>query len=125
MKEILFRIDVFFPVRRNDKIFFFFKSQLLQNRGLLNFRQVMHQHLIHRTARFDDSVGRQPFPQQVFPRNGAVRKIDIRNVIHDFAVAFFGNALVETSVTRFHMENGNVPLLGCNGAKARVGIAQN
>ncbi|OQB29494.1 MAG: hypothetical protein BWY08_01894 [Bacteroidetes bacterium ADurb.Bin174] len=124
MKEILFRIDVFFPVRRNHKIFFLFKSQLLQNRGLLNFRQVMHQHLIHRTARFDDPVGRQPFPQQVFSRNGAVRKIDICNMIHDFAVAFFGNALVETTIARFHVEDGNMSFLGCNSAKAGVGITQ-
>ncbi|OPZ10397.1 MAG: hypothetical protein BWZ06_01911 [Bacteroidetes bacterium ADurb.BinA261] len=124
MKEILFRIDVFLPVCRNHKIFFLFKSQLLQNRGFLNFRQVMHQYLIHRTARFDDPVSWQSFPQQVFPRNRAVSKIDIRNMIHYFAVAFFGNTLVETPVTRFHVKNGNVPLLGCNGAKARVGIAQ-
>jgi len=83
------------------------------------------QHLKHGAAGFDDAVGGEAFAQQIFAGNAAVSEVDVGDVVNDFSVGFFGYALVEAAVAGFHVEDGDVALLGGDGAETAVGISQN
>jgi hypothetical protein len=41
-----------------------------------------------------------------------INQVKIGNVIYDFAIGFFGNILVETTVTGFHVEDGDMKAFG-------------
>ncbi|MNL15546.1 hypothetical protein D3C87_1365370 [compost metagenome] len=45
-------------------------------------------------------------------------------MVHDAAVGFFGHALIEATVARFHVKDRNLAALGRNHREAAVGVAQ-
>ena len=55
----------------------------------------------------------------------AVCKVDIGDNVHDAAVCFFGQALVLTAVSGFHVEDRNMQSLCCNGRQTGVGVTEN
>ena len=46
-------------------------------------------------------------------------------MIYNFSICFFGNTLIKTTVTCFHVENWNVSFFGWNGTKTTIRIAKN
>ena len=49
--------------------------------------------------------------------------VDVAEVVEHLAVELLRHALIETAVTRFHMENRNLPTLGGDYRQASIGIA--
>ena len=83
----------------------------------------MVQHLKHgRTVLITLSAG--ALHVAVLAGNVAVGEVDIGNVVNNLAVGLLGHPLVEATVTSLHVEYGDVPFFGRDGAQAAVGIAQ-
>ena len=112
-------------MRGNNEVFPFFQTERFEDLGLTDLGKVLHQYFVHRATGLDHTVGGKAFAQQVFARDAAVGEVDVAGMVDDFPVAFFGNPLVEATVTGFHVEDGDVALFGGYGAKAGVGVAQN
>ena len=53
----------------------------------------------------------------------AVRHVDVGNYIDDSAICLLGQTLVLATVSRFHVENGDMQPLRRNRRKARIGVA--
>ncbi|MNG03018.1 hypothetical protein D3C84_860780 [compost metagenome] len=49
--------------------------------------------------------------------------IDIAQMVEDLAVQLLRHPLIETAITRLHMENRDLPALGRNHCQAGIGIA--
>ena len=54
----------------------------------------------------------------------AVCEVDVAEMINDLAIQLFGNPLVKTSITRFHVEDWNLQTLGDNRGQATIRIPQ-
>ena len=122
--EVFFVVDVFFAVGGDDEVFFLFETEACEDIGGQDLGHIVVQDLIHGAAGFDDAVGRDAFAQQVLAGDATIREVDVGDVVNDFAVGFFGHALVKAAVAGFHVEDGDVALLGGNGTEAAVGIAK-
>ena len=110
----------------DDEILALRNSHRLENLRCvaLHLRHLLRQHLQHRRTGLDDLIRRQTFAQEIFARNARIAQIDVADVIHDLAVRLFRNALVKTTVSRLHVEYGNVALLRRNRAQTAIRIAK-
>jgi hypothetical protein len=54
----------------------------------------------------------------------SIREIDIRDVVDDLPVYFLGHVLIEASVARFHVEDGNFEALRGDRAQGGIRIAE-
>ena len=122
--EVPIRIHVLLAMTTHHKILLLFQTQTGQHIGRVDLRQVMMNHLVHRAARLDHAVGRDPLAQQVLAGDIAVGQVDVRKMIDHLAVAFLRNALVEAAVARLHVEDGDLAPLGGDDGQARIGVAQ-
>lgn len=122
--EVFVVVDVFFAMGRDDEIFFFFQAKATKYIGSKDPGHIVMKYLIHGAAGFDDAVGRKTLAQQVFAGYAAVCEVDIGDMVHNLAVGFFRNALVEATVAGFHMEDRNMTFFGRDGAKAGIGVAK-
>ena len=123
--EIFLRVQVFFPVRRQQNIVLFLQPQLMQNIRPPDFGQILMQHLRHGGTGYENPLLGQPALVQIFSGIFAVSQIHVRNDIHDSPVRFLRQALVFAAVSRFHMENGNMKPFRRYGGQTAVGIPQN
>ena len=85
----------------------------------------MFDDLPHRATYRDHPLWWYSFAKQILPRDAAVGKIDIADVVDDLAIDLLGNALIEAAVTSFKMEDRNVAAFGRNYGKAAIGIPEN
>ena len=84
----------------------------------------MMQHLGHRTSCDVRPLLRQSTVGEIATGVLAVGHIHIADDIHDAAVGLFGQTLILTSVSGFHVEDGDVQALRTNHRQTRVGVAQ-
>ena len=122
--EVLFRVDVFLSVGRQQNILVLFQPQPFQHVAFLNLVQIHVQNLRHGRAGLVSPLLGQSGVRQILPGKLGVAQVHVGDHIHDAAVGLLGQALVKAAVSGLHMEDGNMQALGRNGRQAAVGVAQ-
>ncbi|MNQ99939.1 hypothetical protein D3C85_1156960 [compost metagenome] len=105
------------------------KLTLLQTETSKDIRRidaftVIIEHFKHRATGLDYHVRRKAFAQQVITSDRTVSQIDIRSMIDNTTIDFFGNTHVETAITSFHMEGRDLAALGRNDCHAAICVSQ-
>jgi len=122
--EVLFRIDVFFPVRGKNDIFSGLQSEPFKDIRLFNRFQIGMQHLGHRRTRHKSPLLRKAAFSQVPAGVFGIGHVDIGNDINDPPVRFLRQALVLAAVSRLHMKDRDVQSFGGNRRKAGIRIPE-
>jgi hypothetical protein len=69
-------------------------------------------------------IGWYSFRKKISSRMFGVGKIDITRMVNDSAIDLLGNALIETTIAGFHVEDWNMALLCRDDTQTAVGIAE-
>ena len=123
-QEVLFHVDIFFPVCGQQNVFPLFQSQPGMHVRRLDLLQVVMQHLCHWTPRHIGALLRQPAVRQIPARVLRICQIHVRNDINDPPVGFFRQALILAPVPGLHVENRNMQPLCPNHGQAAVRVSQ-
>ena len=123
--KILLCINVFLAMCREQNILSFLKSKLRMNITSFNLCQVLVQHLCHRATSYICTLLRQSTISQISTSMLTVSHIHIADDIHDATVSLFWQTLVLTTITCFHVENGDMQALCTNHTQAAISITKN
>ena len=122
--EVLFGVDIFFSVGREEDVLAFLQSQTLVYVTGLNLVQVLVEHFGHWGAAHIGSLWGYTAGIEVTAGVLAVADVHVGDDIYDSAVGLLWKAFVEAAVTGFHVEDRDVESLGSDDAEAGVGVAQ-
>ena len=123
-QEVLFGVDIFLPVGRQENILILFQAQALQHITLADLVQIHVQHLRHGRAGHVGPLLGQARVCQILPGELTVAQVHVGDHVHDPAVGLFRQALVLAAVASLHVEKGDMQPLGTDGGEAGVGIPQ-
>ena len=124
VQEVLFGVDVFFPVRAQQDVFPFFEAEAAVDIRGLDFCEVLMKDFRHRGACDVCALPRQSALRQVPPRMLAVGHVHIGNDVDYPAVRLLRKALVLAAVTCLHVEDGDVQAFRAYHAQAAVGVPE-
>ena len=123
-QEVLFGVDVFLPVGRQENIPILFQAQSLQHITLTDLVQIHVQHLRHGRAGHVGPLLGQARVCQILPGELTVAQVHVGDHVHDPAVGLLRQALVLAAIAGLHMKQGDVQPLGADGGEAGVGVTQ-
>src|SRR5436309_2966448 len=113
-------VNVLLPMCADDKIAVPRETVPCQRvRGVDVLPEVL-ENIGHRRSCFHNALWRETFGNEISPRVLCVRQIYIAGMVHNSAVDFFWNPVIEAAVTRFHVENRNLSTFSNDNAKARI-----
>ena len=112
-------------MRRKKNVFFRLEVELFKNIRSLDFLKICVKHFRHGRTRNVRAFFRKSAIGKISSRMFAIRHVDVGNYIDDSAVGLLGQTLVLATVSRFHVENGDVQPLRRNRRKAGIGVAKN
>ena len=122
--EVLLRVDVLLPVGGKQNVLALFQSQAGVDVAGFDFGQVVVEHFGHGAAGDVGALLGQAVLRQVPAGVLRVAQVHIGNNVHDAAVGLLWQALVLAAVAGFHVEDGDVQTLRCNGGQTAVGFSQ-
>ena len=122
--EVLLRVYVLLPVRRQQDVPALLEPEPRVDVRGLYLGKVPAQHLRHRGPRHIGPLLRHTRGVEVSPRMLRVAHVHIRDDVHDPAVGLLREALVEASVPRLHVEDGDVEPLRAYHAQAGISVAE-
>ncbi len=122
--KVLLRVDVLLPVGGKQNVLALFQSQAGVDVAGLDFGQVVVEHFGHGTAGDVGALLGQAVLRQVAASMLRVAQVHVRDNVHDAAVGLLRQALVLAAVAGFHVEDGDVQTLRCNGGQTAVGFSQ-
>src|ERR1700730_823143 len=108
----------------HDEIAAGLETKFPQNGRAIDAWTIVGQNLAHGAARLDDTIGCDALGEQIFPRDRRVGQVDVRSMVDDATVDLLRDALIETPVSRFHMEDWNLPSFGWKDGEAGIGVSQ-
>ena len=123
-QEVLFGVDVFLPVGRQENIPVLFQAQPFQHITLADLVQIHVQHLRHGRAGHVGPLLGQARVCQILPGKLTVAQVHVGDHVHDPAIGLFRQALVLAAVASLHVKEWNVQPLCADGGEATVGIPQ-
>ena len=92
--------------------------------GSLDPGGVSLQDLSHRTTGTDDLVRRDPLAEKVRAGDLGVGQVNVGSMVDDTAIDLLWDPAVEASVPRLHVEDGNLPTLGCDRRQTTIRVSQ-
>ena len=85
---------------------------------------VLFRHLVDGSKKAHEIILRVDVLRQVTAGVLRIAQVHVGNNVHDAAVGLLRQALVLAAVAGFHMEDGDVQTLRCNGGQTAVGFSQ-
>ena len=107
-EEVLFRVDVFLTVRRQEDVSTFLQPQTLMDIRRLNLGKILVKDLRHRRARHIGAFLRETAISQIPAGVLGVGHVDIGDDVDNPAVRLFREAFVLAAVAGFHVEDRDV-----------------
>ena len=89
----------------------------------LYIRQIFMKHLGHGRTRDVGTFLGHTRSMEITTRMLGITHVDIADNIYDTAVGFFGQALIKTTITCFHVEDRDMQTLSTDNGEAAIGIA--
>jgi len=119
-----FRIDVLGTVDGDQEISALRNAEVVKNHGFSDVVLVMADHFQDRVAGNENPVAVNSLADEICTAAFSVGKKDVAAMVNDPPVYFFGDTIVITAVSGFHVDHGN-PHAFCNDCrKAAVGVPQ-
>ena len=109
--EILFGIDILLAVGGKQDVSALFQTEPCMDIRPFDLIKVIVQDLCHRRAGHIGALLRQSRIGKITPCVLRIRQIDVGDDVDDPAVGFLRQALVLTTVARFHMKNRDMQTL--------------
>ena len=123
-REVLFGVDVLFPVRRKKDVLALFQPQLRVNIRSLDRGKIGAQNLRHRGAGDVGALLRQSRVGKIPAGVLGIGEVDVRDDVDDPAIRLLGKALILAAVARLHVEDRDMQTLRPDDRQAGVGVAE-
>src|SRR5216683_5005886 len=116
-------VNILFTMCADDEIRFTLDPMALSRIRCADAVAKALQDFAHRRAYLDYRIRPYALRKQIPARVLGVWKIDIADVIDNAPVDLFRNTSVKTTISRFHVKNGDMAPLGGNHTKTGICIA--
>ena len=100
------------------------QAEAFEHVALVDARAVGLDDFAHGRAGHEDGLAVDAFAEEVAPRVFGVGQVDVRDVVHDFAVDHLGHVPVPAAVAGLHVEDRDFQPFGRDGGQRRVGVAE-